>query len=168
MTDVSYHTARKPNKSQSMNKVDTYHSRRNNQYQIKLPSNLVQRHGRCDKCDLTCKVKRRQAQGDASGSQVVGENFRHINILCCVNEETPPHNVEPDEENCCSKAGLIVRVEERSCQCAKEDDGHYTATRTDEHKSSSAESIDIQCRPSVSDKGESRPACVEKKRDVSS
>jgi hypothetical protein len=95
----------------------THHGTRNDQNQVKLPADLIQRHRRRNERDLTGQVESGQTHCHSRGPQMVGEDLGHVDILCGVDEETPPDDVEPDEEDTRAETGFIVRVEEGSCEC---------------------------------------------------
>lgn len=133
--------------------------------EVELPADLVEGHGGADQGDLAGQVEGRQAQGDAVGAEVVGEDLGHVDVLGGVDEEAPPEDVEPDEEDGRVEPGLVGGVEERRRQGTQEDQGGDATRRPDEHEEASAEAVNIEGSPGVADDGERGPACIEQERD---
>lgn len=58
---------------------------------------------------------------------MVRPDLAHIDILGGIYKETPPENVEPDEEDCSIESCSVVSAEERRCECGEEDEGDDAA-----------------------------------------
>lgn len=109
---------------------------------------------------------------------MVRPNLADVDILCSVDEEAPPDDVEPNEEdydvsadqnriNMLSyltsgvQSGLVRRSEKLSSECGLKYQRYNTASCSDEQECSPPESINVQRCPSVANDGEGSPASVE-------
>jgi hypothetical protein len=97
---------------------------------------------------------------------MVREDLREVDVLCCVDEKTPPEDVEEDEEDCGIETSCIRRSEELGGQRTEEDDGHDTAARSDEHEGASSEAVDGQGCHRIAEDRERCPDCVEEEWDA--
>jgi hypothetical protein len=104
-------------REEQVNQDDVYHARAD-QNQIELPADLVQSHWRSDQCNLGGQIETRQAKRNSLRPKMIREDFGDVDVLCGVDEEAPPEDVEEDEEDGSSQTSGVVCVEERGCQGA--------------------------------------------------
>ena len=82
-------------------------------------------------------------------------------VLCGINKETPPKDIEEDEEHRGVQPSSVSRIEKFGGECAQENDAGSAADGADEHKQPAAEAVNGQGGDGVAEDGEGGPAGVE-------